>query len=381
MGLSCTRTVKFLKKGDRGASLRGPQAWSDCAVGYPFQAGGTGETYLDVVLYNDYYYVCKVSHSKTANNYPGSTISEAQGLWQLGESIDLVATKILLAEYALIKNLGVETIDMRDANNNILFQAKDGVVTCKTGTFDNVNVRSGYIGGFTLTDNWLEAAGTNYGALFSAATIRLFANAFSLSDGTITSNFEVHPYATAYSYFYIMERLVSAITPPTGASDYSVSNRANILMYLSATGQKKATYSGGTPYGGNFAAWCEGGMFAGLRPHLRHVTTASTLANTDHTIIVNNTSAITITLPSNPEVGQEFEIWHTTNNSLTVQSYNNGSTTTRKYIYRMTSSTSWAYSHESTSREIMRFKYAHNLYNANSAENGCWLMVYYGKSA
>lgn len=110
-------------------------------MGYAFQAGGTGEQYLDVVLYNNYYYVCKKSHSKTANNYPGSSTSEAQGLWQLGDAVQLVATKILLAEYALVKNLGVEVIDMRDANDNILFQAKNGVVTCKTGNFENVNIK------------------------------------------------------------------------------------------------------------------------------------------------------------------------------------------------------------------------------------------------
>lgn len=159
-GVSCTRTVKFLRKGDRGASLRGPQAWSDCAVGYPFQSGGTGETYLDVVLYNNYYYVCKKPHSKTANNYPGSTISEAQGLWQLGDSVQLVATKILLAEYALVKNLGVETIDMKDGQGNILFQAKNGAVTCKTGTFDGITVHnavmdSGQIAGFKISGNGL----------------------------------------------------------------------------------------------------------------------------------------------------------------------------------------------------------------------------------
>lgn len=140
MGVSCTRTVKFLRKGERGASLRGPQAWSDCAVGYAFQSGGTGETYLDVVLYNNYYYVCKKPHSKTANNYPGSATSEAQGLWQLGDTLQLVATKILLAEYALVKNLGVEVIDMKDGQGNILFQAKNGNVTCKTGTFENVTI-------------------------------------------------------------------------------------------------------------------------------------------------------------------------------------------------------------------------------------------------
>lgn len=151
MGVKKTCVVKFIRKGDTGAKgeqgavLRGPQAWSDCATGYAFKQGAPGEAWLDVVLYNSYYYRCKKSHTKAANNYPGSTIAENQGLWELGDSIGLVATKILLAEYALVKNLGVETIDMKDGQGNILFQAKDGNVTCKTGTFNGITVTDALI--------------------------------------------------------------------------------------------------------------------------------------------------------------------------------------------------------------------------------------------
>ena len=120
--------------------MRGPQAWSDCATGYAFQAGGTGEKWQDVVLYNGNYYSCVKSHTKTASNYPGSTTANNNGYWQLGDKIELVATKILLATYALVENLGVTAIDMKDAAGNILFQAKDGNVTCKTGTFENVRI-------------------------------------------------------------------------------------------------------------------------------------------------------------------------------------------------------------------------------------------------
>ena len=127
-------------KGDRGPALRGPQAWSDCATGYAFQAGGDSEAWKDVVMYGDNYYSCIKSHTKTASNYPGSTTDQNNKYWQLGDKIELVATKILLATYALVKNLGVECIDMKDANGNVLFQAKDGNVTCKTGTFENIKV-------------------------------------------------------------------------------------------------------------------------------------------------------------------------------------------------------------------------------------------------
>lgn len=128
-------------KGDRGPALRGPQAWSDCAVGYVFQSGASGEEYKDIVLYGNNYYSCIKSHTKTASNNPGSATDTNSGLWKLTDKLEIVATKILLAQYALVKNLGVEAIDMKDANDNIIFQAKDGNVTCNSGTFKNITVK------------------------------------------------------------------------------------------------------------------------------------------------------------------------------------------------------------------------------------------------
>lgn len=102
-----------------------------------FQSGASGEEYKDVVLYGGYYYSCIKSHTKTASNYPRSATDTNSGLWQLADPVEMVATKILLAQYALVKNLGVEAIDMKDVNGNIIFQAKDGNVTCNSGTFTN----------------------------------------------------------------------------------------------------------------------------------------------------------------------------------------------------------------------------------------------------
>lgn len=144
-GVTHKRTVSFKTvadgqpgaKGDRGPALRGPQAWGDCAVGYMFQSGASGEEYKDVVLYGNNYYSCIKSHTKTASNNPGSATDTNSGLWKLADKLEMVATKILLAQYALVKNLGVEAIDMKDANGNIIFQAKDGNVTCNSGTFTN----------------------------------------------------------------------------------------------------------------------------------------------------------------------------------------------------------------------------------------------------
>ena len=147
-GVTHKRTVSFKTvadgqpgaKGDRGPALRGPQAWSDCAVGYVFQSGASGEEYKDVVLYGNNYYSCIKSHTKTGKE-TGANNTLSTDYWKLADKLEIVATKILLAQYALVKNLGVEAIDMKDANGNIIFQAKDGDVTCNSGTFKNITVK------------------------------------------------------------------------------------------------------------------------------------------------------------------------------------------------------------------------------------------------
>lgn len=128
-------------KGERGPALRGPQAWSDCAVGYVFQSGSDGEEYKDVVLYNNNYYSCVKSHAKTASNAPLSSADTNNGYWKFADKFEIIATKILLAQYALVKNLGVEVIDMKDSAGNVIFQAMNGDVICNSGTFNNITVK------------------------------------------------------------------------------------------------------------------------------------------------------------------------------------------------------------------------------------------------
>lgn len=146
MGVSVTRIVKFIRKGekgdkgDRGPALRGPQAWSDCAVGYVFQSGASGEEYKDVVLYGGNYYSCIKSHTKTGKETGANNTLNAD-YWKLADPVEIVATKILLAQYALVKNLGVEAIEMKDKNDTIIFQAKGGKVICNSGTFNNITVK------------------------------------------------------------------------------------------------------------------------------------------------------------------------------------------------------------------------------------------------
>lgn len=132
------------KRGETGATLRGPQSWANCGNGYSFQSGASGEEWKDVVIYNSGYYSCIKSHIKSATNYPGSKEDTNNGYWRLGSPIELVVAKIILAQYQLVENLGVKVIEMADKQGNIVFQAKDGKVICKSGTFESINASGNF---------------------------------------------------------------------------------------------------------------------------------------------------------------------------------------------------------------------------------------------
>lgn len=145
IGLPYSRTLRIStvfdgEKGERGPALRGPQDWEKLPVGYSFRAGKDGDEWKDVVVYKGNYASCIKGHTKTSTNYPGSTDDSNNGYWSVTNKWEIVATNILLTSYALIKNLGVEVIDMKDSDGNILFQAKDGTVICNIGNFKNINV-------------------------------------------------------------------------------------------------------------------------------------------------------------------------------------------------------------------------------------------------
>lgn len=73
-----------------------------------------------------------------------------------------LATDIFLANYALIKNLGAEAIVMRDSSGNLMFQAINGEVTCKTGNFENIHIsRNSTFKGFVLKEKF-EITSSNF---------------------------------------------------------------------------------------------------------------------------------------------------------------------------------------------------------------------------
>lgn len=139
--------IRFLKEpkpGEKGATLRGPLDWDSLSIGFQFQNGEQGQLFIDIVYYNGLLYQCVHPHPK-GNNAPGSEIDTRDRLWRVCSGFDFVATKIFFATYALVKNLGVEAIEMKDTQGNILFRVRDGKVEAKTGTFENVVIKGNIV--------------------------------------------------------------------------------------------------------------------------------------------------------------------------------------------------------------------------------------------
>lgn len=129
-------------KGDRGPALRGPQMWDDCAVGYVFQQGADGEDFKDVVMYNNNYYSCIMTHAKETGETTSDGTLTAK-YWKLADKFEIIATKILLAELSFIENLGVDNIIITSqgkGKGDILLKADKNGIVCNSGTFNSIKV-------------------------------------------------------------------------------------------------------------------------------------------------------------------------------------------------------------------------------------------------
>lgn len=121
--------------------------------------------------------------------------------------------------------------------------------------------------------------------------------------------------------------IISKITDTT--NDDPTYPASCIGLVVSAEGAKPITASG--LEGGNFAILAEKGMFAGLRPMTRVITTthnsygmAHEISAYDHTIILNIASGTAeIKLPSNPMEGQEYLIY-TCHHTMDLKIHLNG---------------------------------------------------------
>lgn len=136
----------------RDRKLPRVREWSAVPVGDNLTTGlDETDDWTDIVYILDeeapagaWYWQCIQNFTKQNGQIPPANNSDTgnalYGYLRKTSNYAALATDLFFASFSMIKNLGVETIDMRDGNGNILFQAKDGVVTCNTGNFKDVNV-------------------------------------------------------------------------------------------------------------------------------------------------------------------------------------------------------------------------------------------------
>lgn len=111
VGMQATAYIDSTKS-LQGAQLR-PSEWS-ADVPREYLAGKRGERFHDVIVYNDNFYDCILSHISSTTTPDQDTTH-----WKQGDQRDFIATKVLLAQNALIKILASNQITVYDNDGNV----------------------------------------------------------------------------------------------------------------------------------------------------------------------------------------------------------------------------------------------------------------------
>lgn len=117
--------------------------WLDMADNDRMYPGtGANDPYTDIVFVKtdegNKYYRCIKECSKAHGSIPSE--NRYSGYLVGSERIEVIATGLILADLAVIKNLIAEGIIMQDDNGNVVFRASRGTVECNKGIFHDVTV-------------------------------------------------------------------------------------------------------------------------------------------------------------------------------------------------------------------------------------------------
>lgn len=176
----------------------------------------------------------------------------------------------------------------------------------------SVSAQSGTIGGFEIASDHIGLARTSSqtGLSMYPDMLRLHGQTGNLVYPGIVNDarigYEVGPLGGA-SRMSVMLGLVSTGSAANLTSGYRIGAYIDIP---DASEDVRGT-----------AIYCPNGMYSGLRPQIDFLQDENVTLNEFQNIIVsNNASARTITLPSQPKIGQYYEILHMTTVNLTISS-------------------------------------------------------------
>lgn len=214
-----------------------------------------------------------------------------------------------------------------------------GGVTAKDSPFHVTSegamyATSGYIGGFNIGTTSIEGSSGVNKVMLTPGFIS-FDNKSHGIDNIIGANWK-------YGLDYVGQQIVVKYdhATPSYGGNIGIANLKNIALYVSASGNidglSRDTGIVNSVYPcGNHAIFCDKGDFAGFRPCFRIITSSQTLSKYDvvveivetwkkhNSITGEDTSVevgpVTISLPTNPEIGQMYWIIRSTRHNYSMK--------------------------------------------------------------
>ena len=311
-------------RGTKGALMREHDGFESGS--YKYLSGSGAEAYVDVVCVNGKWYQCTKTYD-SATSSPSLT----DGHWKEMSNYKSIATHLLLAENATINMLGSNQINLYNPTGGAMYGSfrvvdddndwslwlggKDG----KSASFavtrgGAIKATAGTIGSFTIRElegGYYDFYATYKGIVgFSApSSISLNSQGISVSTGV--------PGNGAQFFFGNNEYTDNVATWAGGALKVMLNttygaDSDQTAAYISAVGKSshdaiaiELRAEGGA---NNHAIAIRDGDVVGLRPSFVRIKSNYTLTEYNHTVACDNTSAITLTLPSSPKLGQCYTV-------------------------------------------------------------------------
>lgn len=311
-------------RGTKGALMREHDGFESGK--YKYLSGSGAEEYIDVVCVNGKWYQCTKTYD-SATSSPSLT----DGHWTEMSNYKSIATHLLLAKNATINMLGSNQINLYNPTGGAMYGSfrvvdddndwslwlggKDGDSASFAVTRGGaIKATAGTIGSFTIRE--LQGGYydffANYGgvASFSApSSISLNSQGILASTGS--------PGNGARFFFGNSEFTNDAPSWSNGALQVSLNfqygadtsqTAANISVMGKSSSTATALQLSATGGLNNHAIAIRDGDVAGLRPAFMRITSNHTLTEYNHTVACDNTSAITLTLPFSPKLGQCYTV-------------------------------------------------------------------------
>lgn len=321
---SSATSFSVATRGTKGALMREHDGFESGK--YKYLSGSGAEEYIDVVCINGKWWQCIVTYDDKTD-----TPSLDDGHWTEMSNYKSIATHLLLAKNATINMLGSNQINLYNPIGGAMFGSfrvvdddndyalwlggKDG----KSASFavtrgGAIKATAGTIGSFTIRE--LQGGYYDFFANYEGVANFSAPSSISLnSQGILVSTGS--PGAGARFFFGNTETTNGVASWGNGALQVSLSfqygadtsqTAANISVMGKSSSTATALQLSATGGLNNHAIAIRDGDVAGLRPAFMRITSNHTLTEYNHTVACDNTSAITLTLPSSPKLGQCYTV-------------------------------------------------------------------------